>query len=192
MVNNEGWLKNGVKCGLRVYRCKNYDHKTRYDLPVKPSPNLPNTPSVFYYPSLCFFEGTVVSVGRGTESPFQIYGHPDLKGDFQFTPKPTAGAKYPKLKGEICNGYQLSESGKSWVTNRLNIKPLIDAYHELKHLEKPFFNKNLFFDKLAGTDELRKQIEKGMSEEEIRATWQVDLEAFELMRKKYLLYEDFE
>ncbi len=192
MINREGWLEPERPIEMKVFKCENYDHKKRYDLPVKPSPNLPNTASIFYYPSLCFFEGTVVSVGRGTDSPFQIYGHPGLKGDFQFTPKPSSGAKYPKLEGKTCNGFNLSDQGESWVANQLNLKPLISAYQELKDLDKPFFNKNLFFDKLAGTDELRKQIEKGMSEQEIRATWQSDLNDFKAMRKKYLLYEDFE
>lgn len=194
MINKEGWLSPEPPIEMKVFKCENYNHKKRYELPVKPSPNLPNMTSIYLYPSLCFFEGTVVSVGRGTDSPFQIYGHPNLKGDFQFTPKPTAGSKYPKLEGEKCNGISFTNTpiSKLEKINRLDLSYLIESYQQLKNGEQPFFNKNLFFDKLAGTDELRKQIEKGMTEEAIRATWQSDLNEFKAMRKKYLLYEDFE
>ena len=192
MVVGEGWLGDGLDLDFEIVSCKNYDHKTPYQLPVKPSPNLPNQTSIYLYPSLCFFEGTVVSVGRGTEAPFQIYGHPDLKiGSYTFTPKPTAGAKYPKLEGKQCFGFNLQNAEGLHEANQLNLSFLISAKMDLKHLDEPFFNKNLFFDKLAGTDKLRKQIEAGMTEKEIRATWQNDLNAFKKMRAKYLLYEDF-
>lgn len=195
MVNSEGWLENGIQCDLEVIKCENYDHNTPYNLPVKPSPNLPNQTSIYLYPSLCFFEGTVVSVGRGTDFPFQIFGHPDFSmGSFQFTPKPTLGAKYPKLDGKQCFGSNLSRIPLADLRkqNKLNLNYLLGIYKILKTGKEPFFNKNLFFDKLAGTDKLRKQIKAGLSEEEIRATWQADLEAFKKMRKKYLLYPNFE
>ena len=192
MINGEGWLSPQPPVEMKVFSCENYDHKTSYELPIKPSPNLPNAASIQYYPSLCFFEGTVVSVGRGTDIPFQIYGHPKLNSDeFHFKPEPKSGAKYPKLQGEECRGYDLKKSLSKWPTNQLNLQPLISAYRELKDLETPFFNKNLFFDKLAGTDKLRKQIIGGLSEEQIRKTWSEGLEAFKKTRSKYLLYEDF-
>jgi len=193
MVNNEGWLKGGVKCNLIVIKCKNYTHSTFYELPIKPSPNLPNNRSIYLYPSLCFFEGTVVSAGRGTEKQFQIYGHPDFKkGDFTYTPTPLPGAKYPKHKGLECNGFDLTTLPiEEFIREgRLNLNYLIHFYKNFED-QKVFFLENKFFDKLAGNSTLRWQIIKGKSEEVIRASWQDDLNEFKKMRAKYLLYEDF-
>lgn len=194
MLNGEGLLKNSVKCDLKVIPCANYDHTKRYELPVRPSPNLPNMRSIYLYPSLCFFEGTNVSVGRGTDYPFQIIGHPKLTyGSFSFTPKPNFGAKYPKHEGKNCNGLTLVNTPMEDLENinQLNLDYVMD-YYFLLHKKESFFLENNFFDKLAGTDKLRKQIIEGLSVEEIRATWQADLDAFKKIRKKYLLYKDFE
>ena len=193
MVNNEGWLKGGVKCNLIVIKCENYDHKTFYELPIKPSPNLPNNRSIYLYPSLCFFEGTIASAGRGTDKQFQICGHPDFKqGDFTFTPKPMPGAKYPKFDGEECNGYDLTklELEEFQEMGRLNLRYLMHFYKNFDN-KKDFFLENKFFDKLAGSATLRWQIINGKSEEEIRNSWQKDLNDFKKIRAKYLLYDDF-
>ncbi len=194
MVNNEGWLKGGVKCNLTVIKCENYDHKTFYELPIKPSPNLPNLRSIYLYPSLCLFEGTTVSAGRGTNKQFQIYGHPDFKlGDYTFTPQPMSGAKYPKFDGIECNGFDLTKLDlkEFQEMGRLNLRYLIHFYKNFEN-KKDFFLENKFFDKLAGSATLRWQIINGKSEEEIRNSWQRDLEAFKKIRAKYLLYPDFE
>lgn len=193
MVNGEGWLKGGKKCILTVIPCENYDHKTHFDLLIKPSPNLPNSMSIALYPSLCFFEGTNVSVGRGTDKQFQIYGSPTFpNGDFEFTPKPKPGAKYPKHEGKKCVGFDLTKRNVDDIRKeaRLNLGYLIDSYRDYPDKEN-FFLKNLFFDNLAGNSDLRKQIIEGKSEEDIRATWQDDLNKFKSIRKKYLLYNDF-
>ncbi len=190
MVNGEKWLKNGVQCDLTVVKCKNYDHQTFYELPVKPSPNLPNIRSIYLYPSLCFFEGTVVSIGRGTNKQFQVVGHPDYpSSSFSFVPKPMEGAANPKLKGEECKGVDLSEKDLAELQKmaRLDLSYLIDFYNNMSNKDQ-FFLKSNFFDKLAGSNLLRKQIQAGMSEVDIRATWQEDLEAFKEIRGKYLLY----
>lgn len=195
MINSEGWLENGVKCDLTVIPCLNYDHNDYYKLDIKPSPNLPNMSSIFLYPSLALFEGTIVSVGRGTETPFQIIGHPNVKeGDIEFTPVSGPGSKSPKLMGQKCTGYQLSTFGKTVLPNRrqLYLFWLLNMYNELNSEEAPFFLENGFFERLAGTDKLRLQIEQGKKEEEIRASWQEGIESFKLIRKKYLLYPDFE
>ena len=193
MVNNEGWLKGGVKCNLIVIKCENYDHKTFYELPIKPSPNLPNNRSIYLYPSLCFFEGTTASAGRGTNKQFQIYGHPDFKqGDFIFTPEPMPGAKYPKFDGKECNGYDLTKLDlkEFQEMGRLNLRYLMHFYKNFDKKED-FFLENKFFDKLAGSATLRWQIINGKSEEEIRNSWQKDLNDFKKIRVKYLLYDDF-
>lgn len=194
MVNNEGWLKGNVKCNLIVIKCENYDHKIFYELPIKPSPNLPNIRSIYLYPSLCLFEGTTASAGRGTDKQFQIYGHPDFtQGDFNFTPKPMPGAKYPKFDGKKCNGYDLTKLGMKEFQEmgRLNLRYLMHFYKNFNN-KKDFFLENKFFDKLAGNSTLRWQIINRKSEEEIRDSWQKDLIAFKKIRGKYLLYEDFE
>ena len=183
MINGEKWLANGVTCNLTVIPCANYKRDMPYSLPVKPSPNLPNDQSINLYASLCFFEGTNVSVGRGTEKQFQIYGSPFLlKTNFLFTPIPNFGAKEPMHKDILCYGEDLSKIKK---VNRLELKWLIKAYANTSD-KTIFFND--FFTKLAGTKKLQEQIIEGVSEKEIRKSWETDLNAFKEMRKKYLIY----
>jgi len=185
MINGEKWLKNGVHCQLTVIPIKNYTHQTAYSLPIKPSPNLPNDQSIALYPSLCFFEGTNVSVGRGTDKQFQIFGSPELDKTFykfSFIPQPNEGAKTPPQQGKTCYGKDLSQIE---VTSGLNLKYLIEAYEHTSDQSK-FFNS--FFIKLAGTAQLQKQIEQGLSEKEIKASWTKGLEDFKAVREKYLLY----
>jgi uncharacterized protein YbbC (DUF1343 family) len=190
MVNAEGWLKDGIKCNLTVIEMENYTHNLEYELPIAPSPNLPNQTAIYLYPSLCFFEGTEVSEGRGTNKPFQQFGYPKMpNGNTKFTPKTIDGvAKYPKLENKKCNGIDLSGIPLDSLRNmkQLNLEWLISTYQN--YPEKNKFFKADFFDKLAGSSELRKQIIAGKSAEEIRASWQKDLEEFKLIRKKYLLY----
>lgn len=189
MLNGERWLKNGVTAKLTVIPMLNYHKKQRYGVPDRPSPNLPNDRAINLYPSLCFFEGTQVSVGRGTAFPFQVYGSPWTKKlPFQFTPTPAFGAKNPFLNGQLCYGEDLTATTEE--LRRLNLSWLLRAYRNYKHTKEPFFTKNLWFDKLAGTDQLRRQITEGKSEEEIRQSWKPGLEAFEKIRSKYRLYED--
>jgi len=183
MVNGEKWLKEGEKCKLTVIPCSNYKREMAYSLPVKPSPNLPNDQSINLYASLCFFEGTNVSMGRGTEKQFQIYGSPYLKKTgFSFTPKSNFGAKDPVYNGKECFGEDLTAYPK---LKQLEIKWLIKAYQNTSDKTK-FFNG--FFTKLAGTKKLQQQIESGVSEKEIRESWKKDLETFKAMRKQYLIY----
>lgn len=194
MLNGEGWLKNHEKCNLTVIKCKNYNHNTFYKLPVRPSPNLPDMASIYLYPSLCFFEGTIVSVGRGTDKPYQVFGHPDLKKNttISFTPKPTPGAMQPKLQGKLCKGLDLQKFSLFFLKgyNKLYLFWLISTYNELEPKYKAaFFTK--YFDLLVGTDQLKKQIIAGKTEKEIRASWQNQLSHFKQIRKKYLLYPDF-
>ena len=186
MVNGEGWLKGGVTCDLTVIPIKNYNRNAIYELPVKPSPNLPNWESVYLYPTLCFFEGTNVSIGRGTETPFQIYGHPDMRGSYTFTPKSTSGASKPLLEGQRCRGENLVEFAHDYAhnTNQLQLEWVIEAYQQLK--DKGFFNN--YFVKLSGDKQLQRDIENGKSAEEIRASWEKDLNEFKAIREKYLLY----
>ena len=190
MANGEGWLKNKAKAKYTVIKLKNYHKKQRYSLPKPPSPNLPNALAISLYPSLCFFEGTAISVGRGTPTPFQIYGSPHLKPSaFSFTPQPSYGAKSPFLNGEHCYGENLQN--EALHPTRLELKWLISAYKNFDDKRKAdFFLSNLFFDKLAGSDELRKQIQNDTPEEEIRQSWATDLQKFQKIRKKYLLYPD--
>lgn len=191
MINGEGWLGEGLNCPLLYVPCENYQHDKVYHLPVKPSPNMVDMRSVYLYPSLCFFEGTVASVGRGTDKPFQMYGHPDfIGGNTEFTPKPVPGAKKPLLEGKLCKGFDLSAMpfdslfGKKY----LDLDYLINFY-QLFENKQDFFLENHFIDKLAGTDQLRLQIMAGESAETIRASWQPALETYNLMRKKYLIYQ---
>lgn len=186
MVNGEGWLKDGVTCDLTVIPVPGYLRNAIYELPVRPSPNLPNWESVYLYPTLCFFEGTIVSVGRGTETPFQVYGHPDLRGDYTFTPQSVAGASKPLLEGQRCRGFNLKDYAHNYVDNpcELQLEWLIEAYQQLK--DQSFFNN--YFPKLAGDKQLQRDIENGKSAEEIRALWESDLEAFKAIRSKYLIY----
>jgi len=191
MVNGEGWLRNGVRCSLQVMPCVGYSHRSRYRPPVPPSPNLNTEESIYLYPSLCLFEGTIMSVGRGTQRPFTVVGHPQWKGaPVSFVPRPLPGmSDSPKFSGQTCYGYDLSQYALQVlkVNGRVEIFWLLDAY---KALGGDFFTD--YFDKLAGTTRLRQQIVQGLSEEEIRRSWQADLEKFKAIRKKYLLYEDFE
>ncbi|MCX6172762.1 MAG: DUF1343 domain-containing protein [Flavobacterium sp.] len=183
MINGEKWLKNDIQCKLTVIPCLNYKREMAYSLPVKPSPNLPNDQAINLYASLCLFEGTNVSVGRGTEKQFQIYGSPFLpKSDFSFTPIPNFGAKEPVYKNQLCYGDDLTTIQK---VNKLELKWLIKAYNSTVEKSK-FFNS--FFTKLAGTKKLQQQIELGISEEEIRKSWEKGLADFKVMRKKYLIY----
>ncbi len=189
MVNGEGWLANGAQCKLSVVNCENYTHDRSYELPIKPSPNLPNATSIYLYPSLCFLEGTTASAGRGTNLQFQIYGHPDYSGgDFEFTPVSMSGAKYPKHENKVTYGYNLSQEPLSKLRERgLDLNYLVDFYRFFPDKES-FFIKNNFFDKLAGSDALRKDIIAGKTAAEIHASWEPGLEKFRKIRSKYLLY----
>ncbi|MFA5620070.1 MAG: DUF1343 domain-containing protein [Weeksellaceae bacterium] len=189
MINGEKWLKNGIQCDLKVIPLSGYSHKSFYSLPVKPSPNLPNHTAINLYPSTCFFEAFNGSEGRGTDKPFQIYGSPYLKNmDFQFIPQPNSGAKNPRFQGQICYGEDLSDVP---FLSEINLEWLLKA-HQNYEGKAPFWIKNsgeFWIDKLAGTDELRKQIDAGWTAEQIKATWQKDLEDFKEIRIKYLLYK---
>lgn len=185
MINGENWLKKGMQCNLKIIPCLNYSREMAYSLPVKPSPNLPNDQSINLYASLCLFEGTNVSVGRGTETQFQIYGSPFLpKSNFSFTPKPNFGAKDPVYNGKLCYGEDLTHIPK---VSKLELKWLIKAYNETSSDKSKFFT--AFFTKLAGTKILQQQIENGVSETEIRKSWEKGLTDFKMMRKKYLIYK---
>lgn len=186
MVNGEYWLSDSLQCDLTVIPMGNYKRNAIYELPVKPSPNLPNWESVYLYPSLCFFEGTIVSVGRGTEFPFQVYGHPKMNDEFVFTPRQAEGRRAPMLCDEECHGEYLTDYAHNYRrnTNQINLDWIINAYNQLKG--EKFFNN--FFVKLSGTKELQQQIEQGMTESEIRATWQDGLDNYKKIREKYLMY----
>ena len=188
MVNGEGWLKNNVTCDLTVIPIYKYNRNAIYELPVKPSPNLPNWESVYLYPTLCFFEGSNVSVGRGTETPFQIYGHPDMRGSYTFTPQSTSGASKPLLEGQRCRGEKLLEYAHDYAhnDNQLHLEWIIEAYQQLK--DKGFFKD--YFRLLSGDKQLQRDIESGKSANEIRASWKNELEDFKIIRSKYLLYEE--
>ncbi|MDR2680026.1 MAG: DUF1343 domain-containing protein [Tannerella sp.] len=190
MINGEGWIRTGKNsCRLTVVPMKGWRHGQPYSLPVKPSPNLPNDLSIRLYPSLCFFEGTNISVGRGTAFPFQALGCPDKKyGDFTFSPRPLEGMDMnPMYKGETCYGVDLRNEP---FEGGLTLKFVIGFFEKSGRDAKTFFSRAEWFDLLAGTDMLRRQITKGMSEEEIRASWKNDLDAYKEIRKKYLLYDD--
>lgn len=188
MVNGEGWLKNGAHCELTVVGIPGYDRNAIYELPVKPSPNLPNWESIYLYPSLCFFEGTIVSVGRGTDKPFQVFGHPDMRGEYSFTPQSQEGASKPMFEGEHCRGLDLTDYAHDYAVNpaQLQLNWLIDAYQQLSDKNYLFFTK--YFNLLAGDKVLIQQIENRRSADEIRASWVADLEAFKAIRAKYLIY----
>jgi uncharacterized protein YbbC (DUF1343 family) len=188
MLNGEGWLKKGVKCELTVIKCLNYNHNTFYELPVKPSPNLPNQTAVYLYPSLCFFEGTAISLGRGTAFPFQVFGSPSLPDHgFSFTPTSVVGAKNPPLSGVRCFGTDLRDALKMKQIPKpaLNLEWLISAYNNFPEKDK-FFNS--YFDVLAGGPQLREQIQNGMTDRQIHESWKAGLRNFEKIRVKYLLY----
>jgi len=181
MINGEGWLAKANTCKLKVIPLKNYSRDMLYELPISPSPNLPNAKAINLYASLCFFEGTSISVGRGTDKQFQIYGSPFLPAtDYSFTPKPNFGAKYPKHENKVCNGYDLAHTP---YLKSLDLSFLINAYRTTKD-KNSFFISNGFFNKLAGTKELQKQIEKGLTQEQIKATWKGGLANFLDMRSK--------
>jgi uncharacterized protein YbbC (DUF1343 family) len=189
MINGEGWLTVEKHCELTVIPCTDYNHNSYFELPIKPSPNLPNITSIYAYPSLCWFEGTCISIGRGTNLPFQQFGFPNCKvGETSFTPKEIKGvSSNPPFKNQLCKGILIHFEKRP---TQLNVSWLKSMYSSYPNKDKFFVSPN-FFDKLAGTIELRKQIEEGVSEEEIRASWQADLETYKTTRKKYLLYPDF-
>ncbi len=184
MINGEAWLAKGIKCNLKVICCKNYTHHSVYNLPVKPSPNLPCMRSVYLYPSLGLFEGSNISVGRGTDFPFQVIGNPKMDSTlFSFIPVSKPGAKNPLYENMKCYGLDLRKSADTTFT----LKYLLEMYKLIPQKES-FFNP--FFNKLAGNDELITQIKEGKSEKEIKESWKVDLEKFREIRKKYLLYDE--
>ncbi len=190
MINGERWLEKGLRCNLTVIRCLGYDHQTEYILPVKPSPNLPNQTSVYLYPTLCFFEGTVMSIGRGTDFPFQVYGHPAMTADFTFTPISLPGVSlHPDHENLVCHGIDLRKTGIPELSQKpgLKLEWIIDAYRKMNMSNKFFIG---YFDTLAGTNMLRAQIGQGKTPEEIRSTWKPGLIKYRAMRKKYLLYPD--
>ena len=182
MINGEGWLKGNIRCDLKTIKAKNYEHRKSYVLPVRPSPNLPNQQAILMYPTVCLFEGTRISVARGTDFPFQAIGglRPEY-GSFQFIPRSTAGSKEPLHQDKICYGLDL----RNEKPEGLSLRYLLDFYGKSPEKDK-FFNN--YFDTLAGTDQLRLQIITGMTEAQIRQSWQPDLEKYKLLRKKYLLY----
>lgn len=191
MINGEGWLTQHTKCHLTVIECKNYNHDSYYELPVKPSPNLPDIRAVLLYPSTCFFEGTTLSLGRGTDKQFQVIGHPKLSSDFAFTPMPNEGAKDPPLNGQKCYGSDLSKvtTGSIIQSKKINLSYLLDYHQKMNAQGEKYFLDNNFIDKLAGSDQLRKQILAGNTENEIRQTWQQGLTEFRKTRAKYLIYK---
>jgi uncharacterized protein YbbC (DUF1343 family) len=187
MINGESWFQGQIKTDLTVISVENYTHDTPYALPIAPSPNLRSKQAIALYPSLCFFEGTPISAGRGTDRPFEIFGAPNLNVErypFEFRPVARQGAKWAKFKDEICHGLDL---GQITPGEHLELGWLIDTYNEAADKEN-FFNP--FFDKLAGTDQLKKDIQAGLTKEEIYARWTKELEDFEQIRAKYLLYTD--
>ena len=185
MAIGEGWCK---ACELEVVCCRNYTHQTRYTLPIAPSPNLRSMQAIYLYPSTCLFEGPICSLGRGTDYPFEVYGHPEMKGDFSFTPRSVAGAKYPPLLNKECHGVDLrSVPHEEIIAKGFNLEYLIDAYKRLG-VGNDFFNG--FFEKLVGVDYIRKMILAGVSADEIRAMWQDEVAKFKTLRRKYLLYKE--
>jgi uncharacterized protein YbbC (DUF1343 family) len=192
MINGEAWLKAGVKCNLKVITIAGYTHKDLFELAVRPSPNLPNMSSVYLYPSLGLFEGTIVSVGRGTDLPFQVIGHPTLtKTNYAFTPQPKPGAMEPKYKGIVCQGHNLSEFGKEYMkdTKKIYLFWLKGVYANTPD-KTNFFDEN--FNYHAGNSTLQQQIKDGISEDAIHKSWEPGIAKFKVIRKKYLLYSDFE
>lgn len=189
MINGERWLPASRMADLTVIPCKNYTHQTLYELPIPPSPNLPNMKSIYLYPSTCFFEATPVSLGRGTDKPFQVYGHPNMTGyRYSFTPHSLPGAKNPPQLNKLCHGVDLSGMSNEEIWKRgVDLTYIIDAYRNL-NLGDHFFRP--FFELLVGTDYVRKMIKQGCSADEIKARWQEDVERFKSQRKPYLLYED--
>ncbi|MEA1874145.1 MAG: DUF1343 domain-containing protein [Bacteroidota bacterium] len=192
MINGEKWLANGIQCDLELILCENYAHNMPYALPIPPSPNLPNNRSIELYPSICLFEATDLSVGRGTNMQFQIIGHPTLETicDFTFTPVPNEGSKYPKHKNTKCYGYDLRTNNELFpkTVGKLNLNYLLKIYNAFPNKDD-FFISASFFDKLAGGTKLREQLISGKTEAEIRNSWEKALDAFKIKRESYLLYE---
>jgi uncharacterized protein YbbC (DUF1343 family) len=192
MINGEGWLAGNIKCNLKIIPLLKYNHADLYELPIRPSPNLPNMTAIYLYPSLGLFEGTVVSVGRGTDFPFQVIGHPTLQNtSYDFTPSSKPGAMQPKYNGELCHGHNLVDFGTQYLKNSKNIYLfwLIGTYNDTPD-KNTFFDENFNFH--AGNSILQQQIKEGKTEAVIRQSWLKDIQAFKLIRKKYLLYADFE
>ena len=189
MVNGERWLPASRICDITVIKCKNYTHQTMYELPIPPSPNLPNMKAVYLYPSTCYFEATPVSLGRGTQLPFQIYGHPNMLGyDYTFTPQSIPGAKNPPQLNRICHGVNLSELSNEEIWKKgVDLSYLIDAYRNL-NMDDYFFRP--FFELLTGRDYVRKMIKQGKNADEIKAMWKEDVEKYKIQRKPYLIYEE--
>lgn len=189
MVNGERWLPQGRTCDVTVIPCLNYTHRSFYRLPIPPSPNLPDMKSVYLYPSTCYFEATPVSLGRGTDRPFQVYGHPDMKGcSYSFTPRSRPGAKNPPQLNKLCHGVDLSHLSEEEIRERgIDLSYLIDAYRNLNMGDR-FFRP--FFERLIGRDYVRRMIEEGKSADEIKACWKEDVERFKVQRRQYLIYEE--
>lgn len=189
MVNGEHWLPEGRTCDITVIPCRNYTHRSLYRLPIPPSPNLPDMKSVYLYPSTCYFEATPVSLGRGTDRPFQVYGHPDMKGcSYSFTPRSVPGAKNPPQLNKLCHGVDLSRLSEEEIRERgIDLSYVIDAYRNL-NIGDRFFRP--FFERLIGRDYVRRMIEEGKSADEIKACWKEDVEKFKEQRRPYLLYNE--
>lgn len=189
MINGEKWLPQDRTCDVKVIPCENYTHQTRYELPIAPSPNLPNPRSIYLYPSTCLFEGTVMSLGRGTSFPFEVYGHPDYQGSgFSFTPRSVPGAKNPPLLNKKCYGVDLRNVPHERIwQNGFDLSYVIDAYNNL-NMDDKFFSP--FFEKLVGVDYIRKDIMAGKSAREIKEKWFCDVVKFKQQRRPYLLYEE--
>lgn len=190
MINGEKWLKDGIQCKLTVIKCKNYNHKKLYRLPLKPSPNLPDMRSVYLYPSTCYFEQTPLSLGRGTDKPFQVYGHPNIKDkEFTFTPVPNYGAKDPRYKNQVCYGVDLRRepSVAQIMEDGINFSYIIDAYKSMNLDRNYFFGSG--FELETGQLWIRNMIKEGKSAAEIKAAWAKDVEAFKKQREPYMLYE---
>lgn len=189
MINGEGWLTDGRQCRLKVIPCDHYTHRALYRLPLAPSPNLPNMQAVYLYPSLCLFEGTVVSLGRGTDKPFQVYGHPLMKGcPYSFTPQSVPAAKNPPQLDKLCHGFDLSAMPQDSIRTRgLDLTYVIDAYRRLGGGDSFFTS---FFERLIGVDYVREMIKQGCASDKIRACWQEDVKRFKEQRKPYLLYTE--
>ncbi len=192
MINGEKWLENNLQCDVHVIPCHNYTHSTKYDLPVNPSPNLKSMRSIYLYPGMCLFEGTIMSVGRGTHFPFEVAGHPDYPvKDFSFTPVSMEGSDNPKYQGRACYGFDLRtlSADSLFCTTKIPLSKLVESY-KLMGRQEAFFTNS--FNYLAGNGELQLQLKKGYSEDEIRSSWEEDMKKYKEVRKKYLLYPDFE
>ena len=188
MINGEGWLSDGLKCDLKVIPCLGYDHSMKPQLVVPPSPNLKTMRAIYLYASTCYFEGTIASLGRGTDNPFELFGHPDMSAPFTFTPRSVPGAQNPPLKDKLCHGYDLREKPLEdiWAEG-INLDYIITAYNELSIGDKFFTS---FFDKLAGVGYIRDMILSGASAKEIKDSWKDDVKVFKARRRPYLLYPE--